>query len=142
MRKEIYIEDFGECSDRPRRGRDERHGFGEGFHHHDKGRGFHIYGGRRDGHGPHLDEGCNTEHRDHPHVKVFKNKKFYNEIFKTKMFSSKKELVEFVNEVGETGQRVDIFKIEDDLYKVVVYKNLNAKEEVQVEVEKKYTVQE
>lgn len=129
MRREIFIEDFREGRERPRRGREERHGFGEGFHHHDKGRGFHIYGGRRDGHGPHLDEGCNTEYRDNPHHKVYR-RKFHNfeEIVKTKMFSSKKELVEYVNEIGETGQRVDIFKIEDDLYKVVVYGTKEVKE--------------
>lgn len=39
---------------------------------------------------------------------------------KTKMFTSKDELVAFVNEKGEEGHRIDVYKIEDDLYKVVI----------------------
>lgn len=130
MRKEIYIDEILGDRERPRRGRDEHRGFGEGFHHHDKGRGKHIHGGRRDSCGPHFEEGCNSERHEHPHHRVYK-RKFYKteEIMKTKMFSSKKELVDYVNEVGETGQRVDIFKIEDDLYKVVTYGTKEVKEE-------------
>ena len=131
MRREIYIDRQG-FDDRPRRGRNDCHGHGEKFYHHDKGRGKHTYGGRRDSMGPHFEEGCNTEERMHPHHKIYRHKYHRtNVISKTKMFSSKKELVDYVNKVGENGQQVDIFKIEDELYKVVVY----GKQEVQEEKE-------
>lgn len=52
-----------------------------------------------------------------PFVKMFGKK-----VKQTKMFESKKELVDFVNQIGEDGTEVDIFKIEDGLYKVVVFK--------------------
>lgn len=42
------------------------------------------------------------------------------ELQKTKMFTSKDELVAFVNEKGEEGHRIDVYKIEDELYKVVI----------------------
>lgn len=49
---------------------------------------------------------------------------------KTKMFTSKADLVEFVNSKGEEGNQIDIFKIEDDLYKVVILeKDVPQKEE-------------
>ncbi len=129
MRREIYIDDFpGE--DRPRRRKDQ-YGRGGGIHHNrpDRGRGNHIFGGRRDGVGPHFEEGCNTERRVEAPQRIY-NHKYYttDETSKTKMFSSKKELTEYVNEVGETGQRVDIFKIEDELYKVVTYGKIEGKE--------------
>ena len=38
----------------------------------------------------------------------------------TKMFISKEEMVKYVNKTGEEGHQIDIYKIEDDLYKVVV----------------------
>ena len=44
---------------------------------------------------------------------------------KTKMFTTKESLVEYVNEIGEHGHMVDIFKIEDELYKVVVFEKQN-----------------
>ena len=130
MRKEIYIDDFPGEDERPRRGHKKEYRFhGDGFLHQDKGRGYHLHGGRRDGHGPHLDEGCNTRETGRPHRKIYKHK-FYESDLKTitKLFASKKELVEYVNKVGENGQQVDIFKIEDDLYKVVVYEKEVTKE--------------
>jgi|GEM_PF-2675348 len=39
---------------------------------------------------------------------------------KTKLFTSKDDLVKYVNEIGDEGHQIDIFKIEDDLYKLVV----------------------
>ena len=123
VRRETY---FGDDY-RPRRGRRDNFGRGGGRYYStgDKGRGLHLLGGRRDGEGPHLDEGCNTVQNENPGQRYYKNRydRFSqtNETSKTKMFSSKKELLEYVNEIGETGQRVEIFKIEDDLYKVVVY---------------------
>ena len=137
MRREIFINDFRGNDDRPRRGRRDNYGYGRGdgygrgnrtYNYGDKGRGLHVLGGRRDGEGPHLDEGCNTVENPYPNQRAYKNRfTGYNETSKIKMFSSKKELTEYVNKVGETGQQVDIFKIEDELYKVVVYGNIEVK---------------
>ena len=132
MEKEIYVkkfierdEDFGfirekrqgrgdgmRMNERGNRGR----GTGNGFGRTDKGRGNHLNGGRRDGVGPHLEEGCYIGEKKY---QSFRGNRF-NSKMKTKMFTSKKELVEYVNTVGELGNKVDIYKIEDDLYKVVV----------------------
>ncbi len=129
MRREIFIDDFSNEFGRPRRGRRNLYGRGEGFYRYDKGRGLHLYGGRRDGLGPHLEEGCNTEERSYANPRVYKQTIYGTpEISKTKMFSNKKDLAEYVDKAGETGQKVDIFKIEDDLYKVVVYKNYQVEE--------------
>lgn len=38
----------------------------------------------------------------------------------TKLVTTKEELVSYVNELGEKGHKIDVFKIEDGLYKVVV----------------------
>ncbi|AIO18891.1 hypothetical protein KQ51_01012 [Candidatus Izimaplasma bacterium HR1] len=58
---------------------------------------------------------------------------------KTKMFTSKEDLVAFVNEKGEEGHRIDVYKIEDDLYKVVIkldpFHVKRDQEEVEIEVE-------
>ncbi len=59
------------------------------------------------------------KHRRHkPFVHIMNDKK----VKQTKLFDSKKDLVSFVNQVGEDGTEVDIFKIEEGLYKVVVFK--------------------
>ncbi len=131
MRREIFIDDFLGEDERPRRGRREYAGRRENFsRHYDKGRGLHVHGGRRDGAGPHLDEGCNTERNSHYGHRYYKHRYYRNnETVKTKMFASKKELVDYVNKIGETGQRINVFKIEDDLYKVVVYGTETVKEE-------------
>ncbi len=120
MRREMF---FGD-NDRPRRGRrDYRSGYGNGgYYRRDMGRGLHLLGGRRDGQGPHLDEGCNTVQNENPGQRFYKYR--YNSVnnaSKVKMFSNQAKMIDFVNKVGENGQRVDVFKIEDDLYKVVVY---------------------
>ena len=131
MRKEIYIDDLQDYDDRPRRRR-YYPGHRERFYRRDKGRGLHILGGRRDSFGPHYEEGCNTVERGYPYQKIYKPKIYRSNITnKIKMFSSKKELVDYVNKVGETGQQVDIFKIEDELYKVVVYGEEEVKEEIE-----------
>lgn len=55
---------------------------------------------------------------------------------KTKLFTSKAELVDFVNEIGESGNRkIDVYKIEDDLYKVVVIEKAMPKRFEEVEIE-------
>ena len=57
---------------------------------------------------------------------------------KTKMFTSKEELVNYVNSIGEAGHKIDIYKIDEDLYKIVVFEEPSIDEldeEVEVEVE-------
>jgi hypothetical protein len=50
------------------------------------------------------------------------------------MFTSKDELVNFVNEKGEEGHRIDVYKIEDELYKVVIVERPMFEEEIEKEV--------
>lgn len=38
----------------------------------------------------------------------------------TKLFENKKEMITYVNDLGAKGHHIDIFKIEENLYKVVV----------------------
>jgi hypothetical protein len=123
MKKEIFIEKFMDDDDEMHVMREMHHGRGAGVMregrgsgHSDRGRGFHIHGGRRDGVGPHQEEGCYTgEKRIH---KIRRSRPNYTT--KTKMFASKEELIKYVNEAGELGNKIDIYKIEDNLYKVVV----------------------
>ena len=68
----------------------------------------------------------------HIHVRPRFEKKI-----KTKMFISKESLVEYVNEVGELGHTIDVFKIADDLFKVVVVERVEVKKEVEIKVEEK-----
>lgn len=55
-------------------------------------------------------------------------------IQKTKMFTSKKELVDYVNSIGDEGHKIDVYKIEDDLYKVVIVEDKKI-EEIEVEID-------
>jgi len=41
-------------------------------------------------------------------------------IVETRLFTSKDKLVEYVNEKGQSDALIDIFKIEDELYKLVI----------------------
>lgn len=41
----------------------------------------------------------------------------------TKLFQDNKEMIEYVNENGALGHKIDIFKIDEGLYKVVVVEN-------------------
>jgi len=133
MRKEVIVKEFIDGYERPRRGRREYRMNETGFRHHDKGRGLHILGGRRDGIGPHLEEGCNTEERYYDNNSKILNRNsgiIQKLLRKTKMINSKDELVSFVNEHGEKGQEVEIYKIEENLYKVVYFEqNKKVKEE-------------
>ena len=67
---------------------------------------------------------------------------------KTKMFTSKEDLVNFVNEKGEEGHRIDVYKIEDDLYKVVVkldpnhVRRVEDEEREEVEIEEEIEIEE
>ena len=60
-----------------------------------------------------------------------KNTKFHGEhnkshrrhgpkITETKLFTDRNKLVEYVNEKGQSDAIIDIYKIEDDLYKLVI----------------------
>ena len=57
----------------------------------------------------------------------------HNKKMTTKLFTDKQELVKYVNEIGEKGAKIDIFKIEDDLYKVEVIERI--KKDIEIEVE-------
>ncbi len=66
-----------------------------------------------------FDDGHRRPHR--PHKKMV-----------TKLFTSKEELVEYVNQKGETNCKIDIFKIEEGLYKVEIIERFKKeKEEVE-----------
>lgn len=55
---------------------------------------------------------------------------------KTKMFTSKEDLVTYVNSIGEEGNRkIDVYKIEDDLYKVVIIEKKMPQDIEEVEIE-------
>lgn len=41
-------------------------------------------------------------------------------IVETKLFTNRDELVAYVNEKGQSDALIDIYKIEDDLYKLVI----------------------
>ena len=41
-------------------------------------------------------------------------------IIETKLFTSRDELVKYVNEKGQSDALIDIYKIEDELYKLVI----------------------
>ena len=41
-------------------------------------------------------------------------------IVETKLFTSRDKLVEYVNEKGQSDAFIDIYKIEDELYKLVI----------------------
>lgn len=41
-------------------------------------------------------------------------------IVETRLFTSRDKLVEYVNEKGQSDALIDIYKIEDDLYKLVI----------------------
>ena len=49
---------------------------------------------------------------------------------KTRMFTSKEDLVKFVNEIGDEGHGIDVYKIEDGLYKVVIVERVKKEKEV------------
>ena len=123
MKKEIFIKKFIDEDEEMHVMREMYNGRGAGImregrgsRNNDRGRGNHMHGGRRDGVGPHQEEGCYTgEKRIHS---IRRNRPNYTT--KTKMFTSKEELIKYVNEAGELGNKIDIYKIEDDLYKVVV----------------------
>lgn len=100
MEKEIFIKKFS---------KDEFDEIREERHHRDRP--------------PHPNHDFHKEHR-----KVVKfDMDDYRGISKTKLFTDKDEMVSHVNEMGELGHRIEIFKIEDSLYKVVVHERPKSK---------------
>ena len=65
-------------------------------------------------------ENNSFRHREEHFVKY--PKKHYPKIIETKLFISKEELVKYVNEKGQSDALIDIFKIEENLYKLVIKK--------------------
>lgn len=53
----------------------------------------------------------------------------------TKLFQDNKEMIEYVNEKGALGHQIDIFKIDDNLYKVVVVEKVIEEKRIEVEFE-------
>ncbi len=47
-------------------------------------------------------------------------RKQHSRITETKLFTSRDKLVEYVNEKGQSDAIIDVYKIEDDLYKLVI----------------------
>ncbi|MCK5387712.1 MAG: hypothetical protein KAJ22_00355 [Candidatus Izimaplasma sp.] len=48
------------------------------------------------------------------------DRKHYPKIVETKLFTNRDELVKYVNEKGKSDALIDIYKIEDELYKLVI----------------------
>lgn len=80
--------------------------------------------------------------RKHVHVMKRPPRPFHRTI--TKLMTSKEELVQYVNELGEQGHHIDVYKIETDLYKVVVKKHdfppFEDEEDIEVEIEEEETI--
>ena len=105
-------------------GRGQRNNHGE-----DRGEGRHINNGRRDGVGPHHEEdGCNVK-PDHETSPEDRGHRFFNERHEmepkrsnveTKLFTDKAELVKYVNDRKADNSEIEIYKIEDGLYKLVI----------------------
>ena len=131
MKKEIFIKKFIDEDEEIEVIREMHRGRGAGILHEGhgrghsgRGRGNHMHGGRRDGNGPHQEEGCYTGEKRIHNIKRSRS----NYVRKTKMFASKEELIEYVNKAGDLGNKIDIYKIEDNLYKVVVIEKNQEKE--------------
>lgn len=96
----------------------------------DKGVGRHINNGRRDGDGPHNEEGCNTNpnketsvnQRGHRYNNYRHENRNIRSSVETKLFTDKAELVKYVNDRKADDAEVEIYKIEDGLYKLVIRK--------------------
>jgi len=76
------------------------------------------------------------DERIRKHVRVHHPKRHAK--MTTKLISSKEELIQYVNELGEKGHKIDVFKIEDGLYKVVVLEHRSReveKEEIEITVD-------
>ncbi len=66
-----------------------------------------------------FDEGFSRHHSEN----YRKGTRSYGpKIVETRLFVSKDELVKYVNEKGKSDALIDIYKIEDELYKLVIKK--------------------
>jgi hypothetical protein len=138
----VKNEEFGRRNERKRLYRDGSgrhvHGRGDGNpqprrynNGEDRGQGKHINNGRRDGIGPHFEEGCNV-HPTHETKPEDRGHRFQNEntrrnrrsesIIETRLFTDKEELVKYVNEGETANKKYEIYKIEENLYKLQILK--------------------
>lgn len=62
----------------------------------------------------------NHEHRFHDENINKHVRRHGPRIVETRLFTSKEKLVEYVNEKGQSDALIDIYKIEDELYKLVI----------------------
>lgn len=62
------------------------------------------------------------DHRNHREDHQHRSSKrgYGTKIIETKLFTSKEELVEYVNVKGQGSVTIEIYKIEDGLYKLVI----------------------
>ena len=60
------------------------------------------------------------KYRRDEHQNRGSRKSFGHKIIETKLFTSKEELVEYANSKGQGSATIEIFKIEDGLYKLVI----------------------
>ena len=62
------------------------------------------------------------EHRSHHDEHHYRSsrKSHRSKIIETKLFVNKDELVEYVNTKGQSSNTIEIFKIEEGLYKLVI----------------------
>ncbi|QMS84210.1 hypothetical protein [Candidatus Xianfuyuplasma coldseepsis] len=87
----------------------------------------------------HRDRHDRDRDRKQKHVHIMKrpHRPFGKTI--TKLLTSREELVQYVNELGEKGHHIDVYKIETDLYKVVVkmrdFDPIDIDEDVEIEIE-------
>ena len=79
------------------------------------------HSGRSRGHRPFGDHEEGYKRHHNKNFMKYPNN-FGPKIVETKLFVSKEELVEYVNEKGQSDAIIDIYKIEDGLYKLVIKK--------------------
>jgi len=101
MVEKIILKDIREEEDRPNHNRGRKRPFNEFGNEHRK----------------HFDE--DKKHYDEQRKNV---KRYGAKIIETKLFIDKEKLVEYVNEKGQSDALIDIFKIEEGLYKLVIKK--------------------
>lgn len=57
---------------------------------------------------------------DVDHLHGIKRHPRRNRVTKTKLFTDRQEMIDYVNTKGDEGHHIDIFRIEEGLYKVVI----------------------
>ena len=127
MEKEIFIKTIKEeecCGGHGHQEKEECCG-GHGHGHQEKEECCGGHGEKHHHERPHHEHGFDKKR--HKVIKV--DLGGHRGMSKTKMFTDKEAMVNYVNEIGELGHHVDIFKIEESLYKVVVHERPKFKTE-------------